>query len=66
MENNILGVRIFNRVVGILYYENDTVFFKYDEEFKKSGLEIAPILMPLNDKREYIGQKREMDFKSSL
>ena len=38
--------------IGIVYQGNDTgeFFFEYDKEFLRSGIEVAPFMMPLSDR----------------
>jgi len=44
-------VKIWNKIVGALYYvqKSSKVLFEFDDKFRKSNLEIAPILMPNSD-----------------
>jgi len=48
MKNLIVNVKLWNKDVGSLIWEskNDVAIFEYDDKFLKSGLEIAPIIMP--------------------
>lgn len=51
---NILHVSLWGELVGDLFYDANQklTFFKYFEGFKQSGFEIAPLLMPLDNKTE--------------
>ncbi len=49
MLNNAF-VNIWNRRVGAVSWDSETGlgYFQYDEDFLKTGLELSPLLMPLN------------------
>jgi serine/threonine-protein kinase HipA len=39
--------RIFGKKIGTLLYDSGRVYFEYDESFRRSGLEISPVKLPL-------------------
>ena len=47
----IAEVRLWDMLVGTLSLNKDkrTSVFRFDSDFVKKGLDIAPILMPLSD-----------------
>lgn len=52
----VVQAKIWGEVVGELFFKEDTrqIFFTYNSEFLKRGLEISPILMPTNSKEKII------------
>lgn len=56
MTDNIINVNIWDKNVGILLWDKnrDVSIFEYEPSFLKSGLEIAPLVMPL---RSAAGQR---------
>lgn len=53
-DNNALSVKLYGNTVGYLSLdENDNVYFEYEEDFKKLGLEISPIKLPLSSTTIY-------------
>ncbi len=46
---NVAEVWLWDRRVGAVALQGDTGIFEYDTDFLKSGLDIAPITMPLAD-----------------
>lgn len=53
MKNNSLIVKLFGQIVGYMVMDRNTVVFQYEDEFKKSGLEISPIKLPLETTLTY-------------
>ena len=51
----VVQAKIWGEIVGELFFKEETrqIFFTYDSEFLKKGIEISPILMP-TDSREKI------------
>ena len=52
----VVQAKIWGEIVGELFFKEDTgqIFFTYNQEFLKKGLEIAPILMPTNSREKII------------
>ena len=52
----VVQAKIWGEIVGELFLKEDTgqIFFTYNQEFLKKGLEIAPILMPTNSREKII------------
>lgn len=52
---NTISISLWGQLVGDLFYDQKQgiTFFKYFEGFKQSGIEIAPLLMPLNQKKDF-------------
>lgn len=52
---NVAYVNIWNKRVGaVAWNQNDgTATFEYEPEFIESGLELSPIMMPINESRIY-------------
>ena len=50
MKNrNVVRIKLWGTSIGYLYQEeNRIVNFQYDEDFLNSGIELAPIKMPLS------------------
>lgn len=50
MENLIVDVKLWGRIVGSLVWDvaSDMAFFEYDSNFRRNGLELAPLTMPLS------------------
>ncbi len=44
---------IFGEKIGTLLYDDGKVYFEYDERFRTSGLEISPLMLPLESTRLY-------------
>ena len=51
MIRNFAEVILWGNRIGIVSYDDEEKYarFEYDKEFIKSGIEISPIMMPLND-----------------
>lgn len=51
----IVQVKLWDKTVGNLFFDKETsqIYFKFDKEFKKSKLDIAPLIMPINSNREF-------------
>lgn len=51
MDNLIVDVKIWNRLVGSIFWDNEkgVANFEYDPKFLNSGLELSPIIMPLKN-----------------
>lgn len=49
MDNLIVDVKLWGRLVGSLMWNkvSETAVFEYDKDFQNSGLEVAPLMMPL-------------------
>ncbi len=49
MDNLIVDVKLWGRLVGSLVWDDasETAVFEYDKDFRNSGLEVAPLTMPL-------------------
>lgn len=52
----VVQAKIWGEIVGELFYKEDIgqIFFTYNQDFLKKGLEIAPILMPTNSREKII------------
>ncbi|MBQ8722274.1 MAG: type II toxin-antitoxin system HipA family toxin [Paludibacteraceae bacterium] len=52
---NLAHVKIWGEMVGYLFWreDNQTATFEYTPEFKKLGLDLSPIVMPLTSQRVY-------------
>ncbi|MHC4874172.1 MAG: type II toxin-antitoxin system HipA family toxin, partial [Planctomycetota bacterium] len=52
--STVAEIRLWGRTIGAVSYDpgQPTAVFEYDEEFTQSGIEIAPLMMPLS-KRQY-------------
>jgi len=52
MVNQVIEVKFNKRIVGAASYDTDTRIsaFEYDKSFIDSGLELAPLMMPLSKK----------------
>ncbi len=50
MENIVVDVRLWGQMVGSLVWDSTTqmAVFEYDNAFRRNGLEIAPLTMPLS------------------
>ena len=48
---NVAKVRLWGHLVGAVALDGDVGVFEYDEDFLKLGLDIAPVLMPLETAR---------------
>jgi serine/threonine-protein kinase HipA len=50
-EEEIVQVKIYDKVMGYVWLDKNKrgTYFKFDEKFLNSGLDVAPILMPLNE-----------------
>ena len=50
MENIVVDVRLWGQMVGSLVWDSITqmAVFEYDNAFRRNGLEIAPLTMPLS------------------
>jgi serine/threonine-protein kinase HipA len=50
----VVQAKIWGNLVGDLFFKEDEkqVFFVYNDEFLNKGLEIAPILMPINSREK--------------
>jgi serine/threonine-protein kinase HipA len=48
----IVKVKLWGTLIGIFYLDKTKgyVSFEYDKEFRSSGIEVSPIMMPLSDK----------------
>ena len=48
----IAKVRLWGRTIGAVSLEEgrDVAAFQYDPDFSRSGIELAPLMMPLNDR----------------
>jgi len=64
MENNIVGVRLWDMEVGRLYWseERGCAVFGYSPEFIANGLDIAPLTHPLKkaSTRPFLGNKERL------
>lgn len=51
MDNIIVDIKIWDKTVGSLFWDNDrgVANFEYDPKFLNSGLEVSPIIMPLRN-----------------
>ena len=49
MENLIVDVKLWGQFVGSLIWDNSTemAVFEYDSQYRRNGLELAPLTMPL-------------------
>lgn len=61
----VVQAKIWGEIVGEIFLKEKTgkIFFTYNQEFLKKGLEIAPILMPINS-REKIFSFSELKFET--
>ncbi|MBO5086582.1 MAG: type II toxin-antitoxin system HipA family toxin [Paludibacteraceae bacterium] len=52
---NLAHVKIWGEMVGYLFWreDNQTATFEYTPEFKRLGLDLSPIVMPLTSQRVY-------------
>ncbi len=52
---NLAHVKIWGKMVGYLFWreDNQTATFEYTPEFKRLGLDLSPIVMPLTSQRVY-------------
>lgn len=52
---NLAHVKIWGEMVGYLFWreDNQTATFEYTPEFKRLGLDLSPIVMPLTSQRIY-------------
>lgn len=52
----VVQAKIWGEVVGELFFKEDSrqIFFTYDSEFLKKGLEISPVLMPTGSREKII------------
>ena len=59
-----MGIEVFiwGMRVGVLVRLSDGIAFQYDPEFKKSGLDLSPITLPLEGKEIY---KNEPNWKAT-
>ena len=50
----VVQAKIWGEIVGELFFKENTgqIFFTYNQEFLKKGLEISPILMPVNSREK--------------
>ena len=50
MENLIVDVKLWGRFVGSLVWDTfrNMAVFEYDGQFRRNGLELAPLTMPLS------------------
>ena len=48
----VANVKLWGRTIGAVALEDDnvTATFEYDSEFVGSGIEVAPLMMPLSDR----------------
>lgn len=55
MNINYAEVILWGNRIGIVSYDDNDKYakFEYDKEFLKSGIELSPIMMPLNDSVYY-------------
>lgn len=67
MENNVIKVKLWEHTVGYLFWDKvqECSVFEYEPEFLKSGLEVAPLTMPLNAQRNlkkipWLGDKNQL------
>lgn len=54
MNGLIVDVKLWDRPVGSLYWDEDTesAVFEYEKSFLRSDLDIAPLVMPISSSRE--------------
>ena len=57
-----IEVYIWDKYVGALVKTSEGIAFQYDPEFKKLGLDLSPINLPLNGKEVYVN---ETDWKAT-
>lgn len=50
MESLIVDVKLWGQFVGSLVWDDarDMAVFEYDSRFRRNGLELAPLTMPLS------------------
>ncbi len=51
--NNVAQIKIFNKKVGAVAYDNEkgTALFEFEDSFLKIGLDLSPIKMPIKNAR---------------
>jgi serine/threonine-protein kinase HipA len=54
---------IFDKKIGTLLYDNGKIYFEYDETFKRSGLEISPIKLPLAGTGLFVNEEEREYFQ---
>ncbi|MBO5612423.1 MAG: type II toxin-antitoxin system HipA family toxin [Prevotella sp.] len=54
MKDLIVDISLYNKKIGAAYWDgkNDCCIFEYDPKFISSGLEVAPLIMPLQKSRQ--------------
>lgn len=50
MENNVIQVKLWNKNVGLLYWDEkkNISYFQFDKDFLKSGPDVSPISVSIN------------------
>lgn len=48
-RDNMLSIKFYGKTVGYLQIENRLIQFEYDPQFKTSGIEVSPFLLPLSE-----------------
>ena len=54
---------IFGKKIGTLLYDDGKVYFEYDKAFRDSGLEISPLMLPLQSTRLYSNEEERNYFQ---
>lgn len=65
MKPTAITVKIFGQPMGLLFYHEDEIHFRYEDSFQKTGIQPSPLCVP-NDNKIHVFPRRAFNDETGL